>query len=238
MYVYVYIYTYICLCQPSTGTFSGTISEQFVHRAAPVNAVYLPASQSVQVAVPVNALYFPATHAAHGPPFGPVDPVLQVQLVKAALPAGELELDGQALHVELAPTAVEYVPAPQSVHRAAPVNAVYLPASQSVQVAVPINALYFPATHAAHGPPFGPVHPVLQVQFVKAALPAGELEFDGQALHVELVEDPTAVEYVPAPQSVHRAAPVNDLYLPATHAVHMTPGDEVDPLLHEATKPE
>ena len=37
------------------------------------------------------------------------------------------------------------------------------------------------------------VHPALQVQFVKAALPAGELEFDGQALHVELAEAPTAV---------------------------------------------
>jgi hypothetical protein len=76
------------------------------------------------------------------------------------------------------------------------------------------------------------------VQLVKAALPAGEFEFDGQALHVELVEAPTAVEYVPAPQSVHRAAPVNAVYLPASHKVHMSPGDEVDPLLQEATKPE
>ena len=90
----------------------------------------------------------------------------------------------------------------------------------SVQAADPVDVLYFPATHAAHGPPFGPVDPVLQVQFVKAALPAGELEFDGQALHVELAEAPAAVEYVPAPQFVHRAAPVNALYVPATHAIH------------------
>jgi hypothetical protein len=82
------------------------------------------------------------------------------------------------------------------------------------------------------------VHPALQVQLVEAALPAGELEFDGQALHVELAEAPAAIEYVPAPQSVHRAAPVNAVYLPASHAVHMSPGDEVDPLLQEATKPE
>jgi hypothetical protein len=112
---------------------------------------------------------------------------------------------GSALHVELpeAPTAVEYVPAPQSV-----------------QAADPVDVLYFPATHAAHGPPFGPVDPALQVQLVKAALPAGEVEFDGHAMHVELDEDPTAVEYVPVPQSVQAAVPVNALYFPATHAAH------------------
>ncbi len=69
------------------------------------------------------------------PPRGPVDPVLQVQLVKDALPAGELEIDGQALHVE-APTAAEYIPA-----------------AQSEQVAVPVDALYFPAAHDVHENP-------------------------------------------------------------------------------------
>ena len=42
-------------------------------------------------------------------------------------------------------------------------------------------------------------HPELQAQLVKAALPVGELEFDGQVRHVEFDED---VEYVPVPQSV------------------------------------
>ena len=44
--------------------------------------------------------------------------------------------DGQAQHVEsaVAPTAAEYVPAPQSV-----------------QTPGPTSALYFPATHAVHG---------------------------------------------------------------------------------------
>ncbi len=102
------------------------------------------------------------------------------------------------MHVELA--ALEYVPAPQSVH------------SED-----PVSALYFPATHAVHEPPSGPVHPALQVQLVKAALPTGELEFDRQALHVKLA----AVEYVPAPQSVHTTNPVEDLYFPARHAVHV-----------------
>jgi hypothetical protein len=157
---------------------------------------------------------------------------LQVQLVKAALPAGELELDGQALHFELsaAPSVVEYVPVPQSV-----------------QVAVPVNALYFPATHCVHEPPFDLVDPVLQVQLVKAALPAGELEFDGQAMHVELTWAPTAVEYlpapqfmqaalpageyVPAPQFVQVAVPVNVLYFPARHGSHGPPFGPVDPAL-------
>ena len=58
------------------------------------------------------------------------------------------------------------------------------------------------------------------MQFVKAELPSGELEFDGQALHVELAEAPTAVQYVPAAQSEQVAFPFNALYLPATHAVH------------------
>ena len=106
-----------------------------------------------------------------------------MQLAKAALPAGELELDGQVMHVEIDedPTAVEYVPAPQSV-----------------QTADPVDALYFPATHAVHGPPAGPENPSLQVQFVKFALPAGEVEFLGQSV-----------------QSPLSAA---DLYLPAAHA--------------------
>jgi hypothetical protein len=75
------------------------------------------------------------------------------------------------------------------------------------------------------------VHPALQMQLVKAALPAGELEFDGQALHVELAEDPTAVEYVPAAQSLQTAEPVDALYLPASHAVHVPPSGPENPAL-------
>jgi hypothetical protein len=198
------------------------------------------------VAVPVNVLYFPAAHAAHGPTFGPVDPALQVQLVKAALPSGEVEFDGQALHVEFAeaPTAVEYVPP-----------------KQFVQAAVPVNTLYFPAAHAAHEPPFAPVDPALQVQLVEDAFPSGELEFDGQEMHVWA---PIVVEYFPAMHAAHGppfgpidpmlqvqlvkaelpegelefdaqseqvAFPVNVLYLPATHAVHGPPSCPVHPAL-------
>ena len=78
------------------------------------------------------------------------------QLVKAALPTGEVELDGQAMHVELAeaPTPVEYVPALQSEQMADPVDALYFPATQAVQLK------------------FGPDEPALQVQVVKDPLPA------------------------------------------------------------------
>jgi hypothetical protein len=175
---------------------------------------YVPATQFVHAADPAVNLYFPATHAAHGPPFGPVHPELQAHQEIESDPKPVIEFDGQTLHVvELA--AVEYVPDPQFVH-----------------ASDPVKDLYFPATHAAHGPPFGPVHPELQVlQFVKAELPAGELEFDVQLLHVELAEAPTAVEYVPAPQFVHAADPVDDLYFPATQAEHGPAFAPVDPAL-------
>ena len=119
-----------------------------------------------------------------------------MQLVKAGLPAGEVEFDGQAIHVEIAeaPPAVEYVPAPQSVQVIEdPTAAEYVPAPQSVQASVPVNALYFPATHAAHGLAGILVYPALQVQFVKAALPAGELELVGQAVHDASVVCPVAI---------------------------------------------
>jgi hypothetical protein len=60
------------------------------------------------------------------------------------------------------------------------------------------------------------------------------VELDGQAMHVEFAEAPTAVEYVPAPQFVQSAPPVDVLYLPATHAAHGPPFGPVDPALHGA----
>ena len=63
------------------------------------------------------------------------------------------------------------------------------------------------------------------MQLVTFALPEGELgESNGQATHVEA---PTEVEYVPAQQSVQGAVPVDCLYFPATHAVHVPPSDPV-----------
>jgi hypothetical protein len=67
------------------------------------------------MADPVDDLYFPATHDIHGPPFGPVDPMLQVHAAKDEAPADELEFSGQERHVDGDP--VEYVPGPQSMTR-------------------------------------------------------------------------------------------------------------------------
>ena len=60
------------------------------------------------------------------------------------------------------------------------------------------------------------------MQLDKLPLPAGEVPLDGQSMHVELAEAPTAVEYVPTPHSVQTADPVDVLYLPSTHAVHVS----------------
>lgn len=87
----------------------------------------------------------PATQAVQVPPLGPEYPRLQLQAEMAVCPVADVTaLAGQAVHVEanVAPTAAEYVPRPQSVH-----------------AAEPVSLLYFPAAHAVHGPPSGPVNP-------------------------------------------------------------------------------
>ena len=60
--------------------------------------------------------------------------------------------------------------------------------------------------------PYRRVHTTCrEAQVVKAELPAGELEFDGQSLH--------------------KADPADALYFPATHAVQIPPSGPVDPVL-------
>ena len=44
----------------------------------------------------------------------------------------------------------------------APVAVEYLPAAQSLHAAGPVAALNFPAPHSVHVPPLGPEYPVLQ----------------------------------------------------------------------------
>ncbi len=68
-------------------------------------------------------------------------------------------------------------------------------AVQDASVVPPVTVPYLPATQFVHAE--------------KAELPAVELEFDGQAMQVEVTEAPTDVEYVPAPQVVHVVAPVD-----------------------------
>ena len=157
-------------------------------------------------------------------------------------PAGELEFDGQAMHVELseAPAVVEYVPDPQvaqvcavialitllylpgahRVHVDTAVTLLYLPEPHAVHVADPVAFLYVPAAHAVHESPSGPVKPTLQVQFVNAELEAGDYEFPGQPRHPTL---PAPGEYLPSGQSRQASLPKIVLYFPATQALQTCP---------------
>jgi hypothetical protein len=218
-------------------------SMQELATVAPVISRYLPAPQSVHATSPVIILYFPAAQAPHGPPFDPVNPILQIHATNAILPTGDTESDGQFVQVSapVAPTTVEYELAPQSMHvldKAAPTVAEYLPATQftqelatvapvigrylpgpqSVHATAPVTTLYFPSAQAVQVPPFDPVNPMLQIQATKAILPPGDTEPDGQFVQVPTPVAPTTVEYELAPQSMHvlaKEAPKVAEYLPA-----------------------
>ena len=170
------------------------------------------AGHNVHAALPLVVLYLLATHPEHANPSGPVNPGLQIQEPIDALPLGEFVFEGHARHVDavFAPTVVEYVFTPQSVH-----------------AAFPLLVLYFPAPHDVQLPPLGPVNPALQIQEPINALPLGEFEFEGQFWHVDAVFEPTVPEYLPDPQSVHAALPLVSLYFPATHDVHEPAGPVV-----------
>ena len=85
-----------------------------VHAETPL-AEYVFAAHTSHAAVPDAFLNFPAAHAGHGPPFGPVYPGLQMQLVIMVLPTDEFELTGQLVHAAL-PFVCLYVPAAHMLH--------------------------------------------------------------------------------------------------------------------------
>ena len=130
----------------------------------------------VHSALPMAVLNVPATHGRHTPPSGPVYPLLHTH---AALEPPDCEFAPQFEHAKLdvAPITVEKVFAEQFRH-----------------TAVPVTGLYLPATHTAHGPPFGPLAPVLQVQAVTRELPATALELSAQLTHVPELFAPSAPE--------------------------------------------
>jgi hypothetical protein len=108
-----------------------------------------------------------------------VNPALHVQAAMTELDAAELEFVGHVKHTDdvLAPTVVEYVPTPQSVH-----------------AALPLVVLYLPATQVEHTPPSGPVNPALHVQATMTELDAPEFVFAGHAKHTPDVVAPTVAE--------------------------------------------
>jgi len=186
-------------------------SEHAASSVAPGVLENFPGPQAVHSAGPGSALYLPAAHFVHVPPSSPEDPALQVHAVSTE-PSGESESIGHATHVDspAAPTALEYVPAPQLLHVDAPMTFVYFPAPHSVQV-----------------PPSGPKEPTLQLQAVFEALPRGEFEFVGHVKHTDSAFAPSVVEYLPGPQATHPSDPASDLYFPATHVLQPPPGEPV-----------
>jgi hypothetical protein len=58
---------------------------------APINVEYVSVMHFVHKAGPDAILYLPATHSTHTPPFGPVDPALQMQSVCSLLASGAFE---------------------------------------------------------------------------------------------------------------------------------------------------
>jgi hypothetical protein len=73
----------------------------------------------------------------------------------------------------------------------------------------------------------------LHTQLLTAALPAFELELEGQLVQVLFEVAPVADEYVLLLQSKQSELPVTDLYFPATHVKHDPPFAPVYPNVHE-----
>ncbi len=112
--------------------------------------------QIVQSALPICTLNVPSTHARQGFTVRPgVPPATHARRVRPP----RKEFDGHLEHAttdatDVAPVTIEKVLVDQLVHN-----------DESMTV------LYVPGTHNEHGPPFGPLAPVLQVQPVTTELP-------------------------------------------------------------------
>ena len=105
-----------------------------------------------------------------------------------------------------------------------------------MQFALPLESLYVPEEQATHGPPSGPVYPVLHRQFVMSPLHAGAAEFAGHTSqialasgaycpashisHVSSLSAATVGEYVPIEQFMQSALPFEVLYVPTGQALH------------------
>ncbi len=85
-----------------------------VHTNTPL-AEYVFGEHTSHACAPEAFLNLPASHATQGPPFGPVYPALQMQLVRVVLPTDEFEFAGQLVHAAL-PFVGLYVPTAHMAH--------------------------------------------------------------------------------------------------------------------------
>lgn len=198
---------------------------QVLAAVAPVVARYLPTSQLAHATLPITVLYLPNTQAVHVPPFGPVYPALQPQLLDAVEPSGDWVKLGQFTQVLsiVAPVAAEYLPVAhftQELSAVAPVVARYVPAPQLVHATLPVTLLYFPAAQSEHVPPSGPVYPMSQTKSLESERVRVLTGFD---THVLDAVAPVALEYLPVAQLKHhreRKDRLIILYLPAPQFKH------------------
>ena len=143
-----------------------------------------------QVGDATELVYVPAVQLVQDPPSGPIkplDPLLHVQSLRTSLPDGDDDWDGQLEHVldAVAPEIVEYLPPTQRAQEAGPEEILYVPAVQLVQ-----------------DPPLAPLNPLLHVQSLRASLPDGDDDWEGQLRQVPDVVAARLVEYLPAAQNV------------------------------------
>ena len=63
----------------------------------------------------------------------------------------------------------------------------------------------------------------MQVQLVELELPEGEKEFSEHGWHVDVPVAAKTVEYFPCSHGLHADDPVDVVYVPGAHAVHVPP---------------
>ena len=103
----------------------------------------------MHAALPFALLYLPATHKAHVPPFGPLEPVLQIQFAIDIELTSENDRVGHVVQeIEAAPAYVPATHGVQTLDVVAPVTPEYVPAGQvrqNVALLAPVRFEYVPA---------------------------------------------------------------------------------------------
>jgi len=127
----------------------GRHSRHVAMLVALVKVEYLPLKQFVHAAAPVAPLCVPAGHASHDPPSVPVQPALQVHVFEMAPVPGVFELDEHCVH-DACPGAVLYVPRAQRAHVASAAGSA--PTLHVQAVALTLRATEFEfGVHVAQG---------------------------------------------------------------------------------------